>query len=64
MKDTKVKKQKGSDTDKAIARPGLESPKKQPARETHSHITPDTFLAEKDEVKNAEERLRQKNKED
>ncbi|SKB27942.1 hypothetical protein [Daejeonella lutea] len=63
MKDTREKKRKGSDTDKAIARPGLESTKEKPSKETFSQISPDTFLAEKDEVKNAEEKLRQKNKE-
>lgn len=62
MKAAKVKKQKGSDTDKAIARPGLDSPKKENNTDTPPDISLDTILAEKDEVKMAEERLRQKNK--
>jgi hypothetical protein len=51
MENTPGKKKKASDTDKAIARPGLES---------KSTISQDTFVAEKDEVKIAEERLREK----
>ena len=61
MKITKAKKQKGSDTDKAIARPGLISPKEN-KNEISSNIPLDNVLAEKDEVKIAEEKLRQKNK--
>lgn len=59
MKITKVIKQKGSDTDKAIARPGLGSSKENKI-EAPSIISLDTILAEKDEVKNAEEKQRQK----
>lgn len=63
MKAIKDKKQKGSDTDKAVARPGLDSSKKERTGESDPNISLDTILAEKDEVKIAEERLRQKNKE-
>ncbi|MEJ7694995.1 hypothetical protein [Daejeonella sp.] len=62
MKATTGKKKKGSDTDKAIAKPGLESPKKENTSESHREISLDTIIAEKDEVKIAEERLRQRNK--
>ena len=60
MKTTKGKKQKGSDTDKAIARPGVVESRKENQIETPPNISLDTILAEKDEVKIAEERLRQK----
>lgn len=62
MKDKDVKKQKGSDTDKAVAAPGLINTKKEDRSQANSQISQDTFLAEKDEVKNAEERLRNKSK--
>ncbi|MES3018655.1 MAG: hypothetical protein V4721_12780 [Bacteroidota bacterium] len=62
MKAMTSKKKKGSDTDKAIARPGLEPTKKENKSESHREISMDTIVSEKDEVKIAEERLRQKNK--
>jgi len=55
------KRKTGSDGDKAIARAGHESTK-ETRSETPSNISTDTILAEKDEVKMAEERLRKKNK--
>jgi hypothetical protein len=61
MNITKGKKQKGSDTDKAIARPGVQSSEEKKNKIPRS-ISLDTILAEKDEVKIAEEKLRQKNK--
>lgn len=58
MNTTKSKARKASDTDKAIARAGLEAPKK--TGKITSDISPDTIIAEKDEVKKAEEKLRQR----
>lgn len=59
MKTTKGKNAKGTDIDEAIARPGLESRSK---NEIPKGISLDTIIAEKDEVKIAEERLRKQNK--
>ncbi len=55
----KSKAQKASDTDKAFARPGLEALPKD-KNKVPSKISPDTIIAEKDEVKKAEEKLRER----
>ncbi len=59
MKTNKGRTRKTSDTDKAIARPGLEAPVPTTSK-IPSNISLDTVIAEKDEVKNAEEKLRRK----
>lgn len=61
MKTTKGERKKGSDMDKEIARPSVEFTNDTKG-DTPSNISPDPILAEKDEEKMAEERLRQKNK--
>lgn len=52
-----------SDTDKALAKAAEVSEKESKEKiEKQSDITPDTMIAEKDEVKNAEEKMRQTQK--
>ena len=57
MNNSKGNKQKGSAPGKAFARPDLDTAGD---KSESSSISSDTILAEKDEVKNAEERLRLK----
>lgn len=59
MKTSKSKNRSGSDTDKALAGAGKVSTKNQKPVSSKG-ISLDAVVAEKDEVKNAEERLRQK----
>lgn len=59
MKTSKGKLPKASDTEKALARPGVAISQK--VNNDHpSEISLDTIIAEKDEVKNAEENFRKK----
>lgn len=62
MKNPKSKTKKSSDADKALAKAGEISPDKGKTR-LPPEISLDTVIAEKDEVKNAEERFRQQNNE-
>ncbi|MEJ7780487.1 MAG: hypothetical protein WKF68_12960 [Daejeonella sp.] len=62
MENSKSKKKRSSDADQALAKAGEISPEKAKTK-IPSEISPDTIIAEKDEVKNAEERMRQQNKE-
>ncbi len=62
MKDPKNKAKKDSDTDHALAKAGEVSPNKEKIN-IPPEISLDTIIAEKDEVKNAEERFRQQRKE-
>jgi hypothetical protein len=59
MKTSKIKGQKAPEKKKAPADERTGSPV-QNKKKASSKISPDTLVAEKDEVKNAEERLRQK----
>jgi hypothetical protein len=61
MKSQKNKLKTPSDTDKALAKVGQVAIKKgKPAKS--ADISLDSVIAEKDEVKNAEERMRQQTK--
>ncbi|MHB1178251.1 MAG: hypothetical protein ACYCZO_07975 [Daejeonella sp.] len=63
MKNPKSKTKKGSETDQALAKVGELSPDKGKIN-LPPEISLDTVIAEKDEVKNAEERMRQQVKEE
>lgn len=58
MKPSKIKGQKSPEKNKASANVGTGS--RVQNNTASSKISPDTLVAEKDEVKKAEERLRQK----
>lgn len=62
MNTTKGKNPKGSDPSKAVTRTDLESA--EDTNESQNIIPSDNIIAEKDEVKNAEERLRLKKKDE
>ena len=61
MNNSKDNKRKKSDQGKEVKKPGLEPSDEN--NEFQNIIPSDTILAEKDEVKNAEERLRRKKEE-
>lgn len=63
MKTIKNKPKENTDTDKALAKAAEVFPKKPKEKiEKLVEIIPDTMIAEKDEVKNAEEKMRQTQK--
>lgn len=59
MNTSKKSGSKSSDTDQALARPGT-AVESQRTHKSGKNISPDAILAEKDEVKNAEEELKQR----
>ena len=61
MKNQKNTTKKNSDADKALAKAGEISAEKKNVK-INPEISLDTVIAEKDEVKNVEERMRQQNK--
>ena len=62
MKTIKNKQSENQDTDKTHAKAGIVSEKN--VKVEKQIVFPDTIIAEKDEVKNAEERMRQIRKKD
>ena len=60
MTTSKSKSKISSDADKALAKAGKGSTKKGQIVKKQTDISVDSVIAEKDEVKNAEERQRQK----